>query len=440
MIGIQEALDRLLETTGPVGATEVPLRKLAGRVAAEDLSAEDPVPDFRRAMMDGYAVRSSDVADAAPGEPVTLRVTGGVTAGSSPARGPGPGEAWEIATGAPLPAGADGVVPYEWTRGAGGRVAGDDGGGAGDAIEVRRALGSGAKGVNVAPPGEDIEAGTLVLEAGRPADARHVAGLAAAGAETVRVHRRPRVAVVSTGDELVPPGHPREEGQIHDSNGVTMAAAAGEAGAEIVHVGSAPDRVGALRAELERALEAVPDAVLTTGGVSVGARDRVPDAWRELGLEERFHGVAIKPGKPVLAGDLPGRGPGGRAVRVMGLSGAPPANAAAWTALVRPMLLRLAGRRGVMPPPVRIRVAEGYPKDADMTRLLWCVAGDRGEPFEGSLAPVLEHARLEGICRANAMVVMPAGTGPWPEGQVVRGFRLDRPATEPTFRYRPEEG
>lgn len=433
MIGVQEAFDRLQAAAEPVGGEEVALRELPGRVAAADLSAGRPVPGFRRAMMDGYAVRSADTEDASPGDPVTLRVTGRVMAGGDPEEGPGPGEAWEIGTGAPLPGAADGVVPYEWTRRPG------DGAGEGRerGLEVRRPLGDGAKGANVAPPGEDLRSGAPVLAAGRVADERHVAALAAAGADRARVHRRPRVAVVSTGDELVPPGRPRARGQVHDSNRASFASAVRAAGAETVHVGTAPDEEAGLRAELEAALAATPDVVLTTGGVSVGPRDLVPGAWRELGLEERFHGVAIKPGKPVLAGDLPGEGPGGRDVRVVGLSGAPPANAVAYHALVRPMLLRLAGRRRVMPRRVRVRVAEGYPKEADMTRLLWCTVAGAGEPLEGSLAPVLEHARLEGICRADALVVMPAGTGPWPAGEVVGGFRLDRPATEPSFRFRP---
>ena len=429
MIGIQEAFDVLQEAAEPVGTEEVALGELAGRVAARELRAGDPVPDFRRAMMDGYAVRSDDVAGAAPGDPVTLRVTGGVAAGARLEGGPGPGEAWEIATGAPLPGAADGVVPYEWTRER------EDGGAL--RVEVRRSLGAGAKGANVAPPGEDLEAGALVLAEGRVADARHVAALAAAGAGAAPVRRRPRAAVVSTGDELVPPGGPRPPGQVHDSNGPWLASAVREAGCEVVHAGRAADREEKLRAELEAALAEPPDVVLTTGGVSVGPRDLVPDAWRALGLEELFHGVAIKPGKPVLAGRLPGRGPGGRDVAVVALSGTPAAGAAAYAALVRPMLLRTAGRRAVMPRPVRMRVEEGYPKEADMTRLLWCRVDGTGDPLPASLAPVLEHAKLAGVCRADALAVMPAGTGPWPAGEVVRGFRLDRPPAEPTFRFRP---
>lgn len=432
MIGIQDAFDRLQAATDPVPAEEVPLADVPGRVAARDLVAETPVPDFRRAMMDGYAVRVEDVGDASPDDPAALRVTGEVTAGRAADGGPGPGEAWAITTGTPLPGSADGVVPYEWTRRA---EPGD--GGAEARIEVRRPLGPGAKGTNVAPPGEDVEAGDVLLEEGRVADARHVAALAATGTGRVRVRRRPRVAVISTGDEIVPVGEPRAPGQIHDSNSVSLAAAVRAAGARTVHVGSAPDRRADIRAELERALDASPDVVLTTGGVSVGPRDLVPDVWREeLDVDERFDGVAIKPGKPVFAADLAGEGPGGRDVRVVGLSGTPPANAVAYAALVRPMLLRLAGRRGVMPRRVRVRVEEGYPKEADMTRLLWCTVSDGAEPLAGSLAPVREHSRLVGICRANALVVMPAGTGPWPAGEVVAGFRLDRPPTRTGFRYR----
>ncbi len=435
MIDVQEAFDRLQATTTPVEPEEVPLAELGGRVAARDLTAADPVPDFRRAMMDGYAVRREDVAAADPDRPVALRVTGRAVAGDPPGAGPAPGEAWEIATGAPLPGAADAVVPYEWTRD------GTDGGSGVDGrVEVRRAPGEGAKGSNVAPPGEDVRAGTVVLPAGEVVDARHVAALAAGGAASAKVRRRPRAAVVSTGDELVPPGRPRPPGRIHDSNGVWLASAVRAAGAEVVHRGSAPDREASIRAELDRALASEPDVVLTTGGVSVGPRDLVPGVWRDAGLEELFHGVAIKPGKPVLAGDLPGAGPGGRPARVVGLSGTPAAAAAAYHALVRPMLLRLAGRRGVMPRPVRIRVEGGYPKAADMTRLLWCRVSGDGDPLEGSLDPVLEDAKLGGICRAGAVAVMPAGDGPWPAGEIVRGFRLDRPATEPSFAFRAGAG
>lgn len=431
MIGIQDAFDRLQEATEPVPGEEVPLADVPGRVAARDVTADTPVPDFRRAMMDGYAVRVEDVADASPDEAVELRVTGKVAAGRTADGGPGPGEAWEITTGTPLPGPADGVVPYEWTRR---REPGD--GPDEPRIEVRRPLGPGAKGTNVAPPGEDVEAGAVLLGEGRVADARHVAALAATGTERVRVRRRPRVAVISTGDEIVPVGEPRAPGQIHDSNSVSLAAAVRAAGARTVHVGTAPDREAAIADELEEALAASPDVVLTTGGVSVGPRDLVPDVWRGLGVDELFDGVAIKPGKPVFAAALPGEGPEGRDVRVVGLSGTPPANAVAYVSLVRPMLLRLAGRRRVMPRRVRVRVEEGYPKEADMTRLLWCTVADGDEPLAGSLAPVRDHSKLVGICRANALVVMPAGTGPWPAGEVVAGFRLDRPATRPGFRYR----
>lgn len=443
MIGLQDAFDLLVERSPVVSPETIPLGEVSGRVSARRMKADEPVPDFHRAMMDGYAVHIPDVQGASPSNPVRLRVTGQVVAGHTSEAGPDRGEAWEITTGTPLPGGADGVVPYEWTR----RREVDDRPSepgscspstpAKDAVlEVRRPLSDSAKGANVAPPGEDVSKNAPILGKGAVADARHVAVLAALGIERIRVYRRPRVAVVSTGDELVDVGKPREPGEIYDSNSYSVAAAVRETGAEVVHVGSAPDRGERIRGELEDALTAGPHVVVTTGGVSVGPRDLVPDVWRSMGVTELFHGVAIKPGKPVFAGELPERGPDDGNIRVVGLSGTPPANAVAFVTLVRPMLLRLSGRRNVMPRRVRVRLQEGFPKEADMTRLLWCRISGTGEPFEGSLAPVLEHSKLDGICRSNGLVIMAPGTGPWSSGEVVPGMRLDRPDTERRFHFR----
>ncbi|MGC3998722.1 MAG: molybdopterin-guanine dinucleotide biosynthesis protein B [Anaeromyxobacter sp.] len=329
-----EIRDQVLTAVHPVGAERCPLEAAQGRWLAGSPLAARPAPPHTCSAMDGWAVRAAD----APAE-VELRAGPALYAGDAPGRALVPGEAMRIFTGAPLPPGADAVVRQEAARAADGRVR----------------LGPVRPGENVRQAGEDVEAGQVALPAGTRLGARQRALLAAVGVADVAVHRRPRVRVLSTGDELV-------AGRTPDSNGVAVAGLAEAAGllVERRRVGDAPE---AVEAALREAL-AGADALITIGGVSVGERDAVPAALARLGAEVRVHGVPMKPGKPflfALAGAVP----------VLGLPGSPSACLAAYEVFARPALRRLAGAPVAARPLVPLRLAapaEGRPGRA---RLVW---------------------------------------------------------------------
>jgi len=280
MISIQDARAEVLARCAPLARSEtVDVRELAGRVPLHAVRADTDLPPFDRATMDGYAVHAHDLAAA----PVSLPVDGEIAAGAAAEEPLPPGTARAIMTGAPLPPGADAVVQVEWTREAGGRV------------EVQRAVEAGR---NVARAGEDRRAGDEVHPAGLVVPTLAVSLLIGAGAGRVEVRARPRVAVLTSGDELVPPGAPLRRGQIRESNGPALAALLRHTGAEVFDLGVARDTREDLAARLERALE--HDVVVLTGGSSVGRYDFSAEVVASFGAEQHFDRVAVKPGKPTI--------------------------------------------------------------------------------------------------------------------------------------------
>jgi molybdopterin molybdotransferase len=282
VIPVEEALEIVLREARPLPAEEVSLEDTAGRVLAEDVRSDLEMPPFDRAAMDGFAVRAADVASA----PATLEIVGEVPAGAWPDREVGPGEAVRIMTGAPVPPGADAVQQVEKTR---------------PADEFRVTILEGvAAGANVAPRASEVKLGDVLLETGRVLDPAAVAVLAAAGCARVRVARRPSVAVLVTGDELVEVAATPGPGQIRNSNGPAVAAQAREAGAAVRLLGVAPDELQALRSALESGADA--DMLVISGGVSAGDFDLVEPALEELGYSFLFTKVAVKPGAPLVLG------------------------------------------------------------------------------------------------------------------------------------------
>jgi len=259
MRSVEEHQRVVLGDALPLEAVRVSLLDADGLVLAESVTADWPLPSFDNSSMDGYAVQAIDVAGATEASPVRLPVRGDIAAGQESAQRLEPGTAVRIMTGAPVPEGADAVVPVEWTDGAT------------DEVSISRAPDLGA---HIRRRGEDVAAGEIVLEPGTPINARVIAMLAAVGVAGVPVHRRPRVTVISTGDELVDPGVELGPGQIVDSNSYMLTAAVREAGADAVRVGPVRDD----EEELERVLveeAARSDLILTSGGVSMGAYDTV---------------------------------------------------------------------------------------------------------------------------------------------------------------------
>jgi molybdopterin molybdotransferase len=387
---------------GPTGAQSVALAEALGRVLAEDLVPVVPVPAEPRAAMDGFAVRTATLASG------PLRVRGTLPAGVPAGLPLGPGETVYMATGAPLPPGADAVLPREqadWD--------GEDPPAPGTWVRCRRPV---APGEHVVRPGEWVAAGVPVLPRGHRMDPWALGVAAALGRERVAVRPRPSVILIPTGDELVRPGAALRPAGTFDSNAPMLEAACREAGAEVVVWPPAPDDADALRAVLARALGEGPTLVLTTGGVSVGPRDAVPAAWRALGARQLFWRIAIKPGKPVFAARS-------GATAALGLSGSPLACAVAFHLLVGPLLRHWAGWERPFPPAALARLAEALPRRADVPRLWWAHVDGRGLAHP---APQRASGSLLHMARANALILQGAGEGPLPEGAEVWTLRLDR--------------
>ena len=386
---VEEHLAGILARVAPLAPLTRPLAEVSGCVLAADVVAPGPLPPFANSSMDGYAVRAADLAGAGPDSPVTLPVVGEVAAGSAAALALAAGQAMRIMTGAPLPAGADAVVPQERTDLGLARVA------VGDAPEP---------GAYVRAAGSDVAAGTTVVTAGTVLGPRTVALLAATGHARVLVHPRPRVVVVSTGSELRDPGTPLAQGQINDSNSYMLAAAVTAAGGLAYRVGPLEDdprtMADVLSDQLVRA-----DAVITSGGVSVGAYDVVREVLARLGDVE-FGPVAMQPGMPQGFGTV-----GEDAVPVFALPGNPVSSYVSFEVFVRPALRRMRGL-GELHRPVRTaRWAHAGRSPAGKAQYLRVVPAGQdadGTPLVATSGGPSSHL-IGGLAGAAALAVVPAG-------------------------------
>jgi molybdopterin molybdotransferase len=319
-ISLVDARFAVEAAASPLGAVEVTLGEALGLHLAADVVAGAPLQGFDNSAMDGFAVRAADLGAAGSGAPVALALAGESRAGHPAEAAVGPGETIAISTGAMLPDGADAVVRVEDTSRGDGRV---------------EFLVSPAPGANVRRAGEDVAQGETVLHQGDELTPAALGLLAALGVETVSCHRRPRVAVVTSGDELVGPGEPLLPGQIRESNSTMVAALLARAGAELHSVGRAGDSLEATVAALEPQLGSA-DALIVCGGVSVGEHDHVKAAFERLGVERGFWRVALRPGGPVFFGR-------NKKTLVFGLPGNPVSVFATFTLLAAPALAALAG-------------------------------------------------------------------------------------------------
>lgn len=332
-----EALALILEAAEPLPVERVPLAEALGRAAAEDLVAAEPVPPFTNAAMDGYALRAEDTAGACPEHPSRLAVAGALPAGTSDAPTVAPGTAWRILTGAPIPPGADAVVPQE-------KVIRD-----GDTLVVTHPVKAGG---DIRLAGEDLAQGEVAVGRGAALRPGEIGVLASLGFGTVPVHRRARVAVLTTGNELVEAGSPLGPGQIRDANLPGLCAQLAAMGAMALPFPRIPDRPEAV-AEALRAAAQQADLVLTTGGVSVGDHDPVKPALEILGAEAVFWKVAQKPGAPLGFWRLDGR-------PVLGLPGNPVAAMLMAELYARPALRRMMGFRHRFRPEITAALVEGW--------------------------------------------------------------------------------
>jgi molybdopterin molybdotransferase len=394
LLTLEEAQERVLELTRPLPAEPLPIAEAGGRVTAEEVRARVDLPPFASSAMDGFAVRASDL----PGSLFTV----GESAAGRPFDGRlEPGSALAISTGAVVPEGADAVVPIE-------RVVRSE-----NAIEVSIAV---APGAHVRPRGGDVTVGDVVASAGERLTPARLAAVAASGVAEVSCHRRPSVAVLATGTELVAPGEALGSGQIYETNTPMLAAALAGAGAEVRSEPPAADDEATLRTALERGLAA--EVLVTSGGVSVGDHDLVRAIERELGVEEVFWRVSIKPGKPVSFGV---RGDS----LVFGLPGNPVSALVGCELFVKPALRALQGLAQPLPrfEPGSLAVALRRNEERDeFVRARSRVDGDLLvlEPIVGQESHMIVRSGA-----ADAFVHIPRGNGELAAGSTVQWLRLD---------------
>ena len=387
MRSLEEHRAAILAAVTPADPVRLPLPECLGLVLGEDVTSLVDLPGFDNSAMDGYAVRAVDVAAAHPDLPasaVCLPVVAEVAAGGVAARSVGPGEAVRIMTGAMLPEGADAIVKVEDT----------DGGT--ETVLIRAAA---PAGTSVRPAGEDVKQGQVVLEVGMVVDARRVALLAATGHADALVRSRPRVAVVSTGAELVPPGEPLRPGQIHESNSYMLEAAIVACGAVAVRQATVDDDAAAVLAAVAE-LAADVDAIVTSGGVSMGAYDVVKESLRDHGVD--FVQVAMQPGKPQGFGLV-----GDRRVPLFALPGNPVSSYVSFEVFVRPALRRLMGLRPEVQPTLTARLEHSLSSPAGRAQVARAVAtrteqGWRADPVWGQASHFVAD-----LARANAFVFVP---------------------------------
>ncbi|PRX65252.1 molybdopterin molybdochelatase [Nonomuraea fuscirosea] len=395
MKSVDAHLAGILATVRPLAPLELELEQTLGTTLAEDVTSPVPLPPFDNSAMDGYAVRAEDLAEL----PVTLPVIDDVAAGSVELRAVGPGHTVRIMTGAPMPAGADAVVPVEWTDGGTVSVRIDRRAEAGNA--VRRA-------------GEDVQAGEVVLKAGIVIGPAQLGIIAGVGRRRVLARPRPRVVVVSTGAELVEPGGTLAPGQIWESNSYTLAAAVREAGAEGFRAGSVGDDPAVLLDRLDTHLVRA-DAIITTGGVSMGAYEPVKEALSPLGTV-RFEKVAMQPGMPQGFGVL-----GEDEVPIFALPGNPVSSFVSFMLFVRPALDRMRGLPGGLPETVTATVTGPLRSPPGRRSYLRGVLAP-----DGTVTPVHGQGshQLAALALANALIVVPEDVTEVESGSAMEVVRL----------------
>lgn len=402
---VEKARSLVLEGIEPLPAEDVALGDALGRVLAEDVSSADAVPGFDNSAMDGFAVRAADTDPAGEGSPVRLEITGESRAGHPASEAVGEGQAIRISTGAMLPEDADSVVRIE-------EASVEDG------VLVTEA--NVEPGRDIRRAGEDIQPGDVVIEAGTQIGPSELGVLASVGRGTVRCTRRPTLALVSTGDELLDPEDEMTPGGVRNTNAWALRALATLAGAEVVSLGRAGDDPAATREAVAKALEA--DVAVVCGGVSVGDHDHVRPALEELGAEQRFWGVALRPGRPTWFGTHGGEGAG----LAFGLPGNPVSAIVTFLLFVRPALRKLAGED-----PARDRTSavldSDYEKGPGRTHAIrvGLTLGEDGwhaQPTKGAQG---SHV-LTSMLGADALAVIPAENESVAAGETVQVELLPR--------------
>ncbi len=404
MKSVDQHLADVLSVVHALSPIDLQLAETHGCVLAEEVHAPAPLPAFDNSAMDGYAVRAADLVGATADNPVTLAVVGDVMAGSWHAEGVSAGSSVRIMTGAPVPGGADAVVPVEWTDGGLAKVA------------IRQAA---PPGNYIRRAGEDVKAGDVVARRGVVVHATQLALLAAVGRDHALVHPKPRVVVVSTGDEVVEPGEPPRPGQIYDANGYALTALVIEAGGDAYRAGIVSDDADRLVAILDDHLIRA-DLVITSGGVSVGERDVVKKALAKLGTV-RFERVAMQPGMPQGFGTI-----GPDSTPIFCLPGNPVSALVAFEVFVRPAMARLAGKLSYTPDVVRARLLAPLSAPARKRQYRRAELILREDGWVVQPSPDTGSHQLAGLVAANALIVVDEETTQVPEDSEVDVLVLTR--------------
>ena len=402
MISVHEALNQILETVPPLAGERIGLFEATGRVLAEDVQSIREVPPFTNSAMDGYAVRHDDVQSAEADQPVSLSVLEVIQAGAVPVETVEPKTASKIMTGAVLPPGADTVIKVEDTEERDGQVL------------IRQ---SGPQGNNIRLSGEDIQSGQTILKQGRVLRPADIGLLASVGRSFVLVHQQPRVAILSTGNELSEVDVPLQPGQIVNSNAYTLAAAVREAGGHPIPLAIARDTLEETRAALEEAVR--HDAVLSTGGVSVGDFDFVKAAMDELGIQRLFWKIAQKPGKPLTFGLLRGR-------PYFGLPGNPVSALVCFYLYTWAALRRMAGYTKLFFPTVEVTLGEDISKAKGLTEFVRCQLTQNGSGYEARSTGTQSSGVLSSLSLGESLVIGPPELAVLKKGTMATAIVLDK--------------
>ena len=399
-----DVLARVTAAVTPVGTEQIPLLFSHGRVLAQDVISRDNVPPFDKSPYDGYSFRSADAASASAEAPVTLRILEEIAAGSVPHFEVTEGTAVKILTGAPVPPGADAVVPFEYTK---------------FTAEQVTVFSPIAPGSNVIKAGEDIRKGELLVKAGSYIDAGVIASLAAQNIPAPLVYRRPKVGILSTGSELTDVGTELAPGKIYDSNGYSLTSVISDnCCCEPLYYGNVKDDLPSITAAVEKALSEC-DAVITTGGVSVGDYDLVPAALAELGAEIFCRKIDVKPGMACCYGTKGGK-------LICGLSGNPASAISNFNLIALPAMRKLAGLSDYENHEILVTLATDYPKSSPNNRLL----RGRLDLSDGTVKMVINPSQgnivISSMIGCDVEAIIPAGSGPVPAGTQLRAFRLKR--------------
>lgn len=385
-ISVDEALSLVLEATARRAAETLAAGDAAGRVLAEDIVSTRRHPPDDCSAMDGYAVRSADLAGASASAPATLPIVYEIPAGGHAPRALAAGEAARIFTGAPLPVGADAVVRQEDTRSARGRV---------------ELLVSPASRENTRDGGEDFEIGDRLIEAGSVLGAAHLGVLASIGRTIVSVYQRPTVAILSSGDELVEPDQAADPRRIVSSNSYTLAAQCREIGARPIYLGIASDRPDAIEARFRAGLRA--DIIVSSAGVSVGDHDHVRGVLEKIGCKLRFWGVHMKPGYPLAFGVIESTGS-----LVFGLPGNPVSAAVTFEQFVRPALRKMMGHHALYRPILRAKLTERLSKRPGRLHFVRVSLARRDGELCATATGNQSSGVLTSMIRGHGLAVFPA--------------------------------